>query len=206
MLEKYTLRKAGLWLFFLSILSLHLLCPDTVYGQRTGGEGDTLALDPGKSATIEDTSAHSPHKAALYSALLPGLGQIYNKKYWKVPIIYAGFGTLIYFINTNNRYYNDLKQGLIHANDSIPYQLKYFHYDLTPDQLQNGKDIYKRYRDLSIILTGGLYILQIIDATVDAYLFDWDVGEDITLRIEPAPITSPVMPSNSFGIRACLSF
>ena len=176
-------------------------------GRNNPRKGDTLAISAEESATVVDTLAHDPHKAALYSAILPGLGQIYNKKYWKVPIIYAGFGTLIYFIDHNNRYYKDLKQGLIHYGDTInPYTLKYFNFVLTEEQLKNGKDIYKRWRDLSIILTGGFYILQIIDATVDAYLFDWDVGEDISLRIEPAPVFSPGAPPNTFGLRACLSF
>ncbi|HYW97283.1 MAG TPA: DUF5683 domain-containing protein [Bacteroidales bacterium] len=200
---------AGKGFFSLAFLSIFLLLqlPARAQQETSGGEGDTLAISAEESATVVDSMAHDPHKAALYSALLPGLGQIYNKKYWKVPIIYVGFGTLVYFIDHNNRYYKDLKNGLIAANnDSINYTLKYFKYALSPEQMQNGKDIYKRWRDLSIILTGGFYVLQIIDATVDAYLFDWDVGEDISLHIEPGPVILPNGPPNTFGLRACLSF
>ena len=190
--------KLSVILFFLFVL---LFTASAQEGQIK--EGDTLRVSAQDSAVVIDSMAHNPHKAALYSAILPGLGQIYNKKYWKVPIVYAGFGTLIYFIDHNNRYYKDLKQGLIDYPD---YHLKYFDYQLTYEQIQNGKDVYKRWRDLSIILTGGFYVLQIIDATVDAYLFDWDVGEDITLRVEPAPFIIPVAPPNTFAIRACISF
>lgn len=174
------------------------------YSQGINEEGDTLIIDPGQTEPAPDTLGRDPKKAALYSAILPGLGQIYNQKYWKLPIVYAGFGTFIYFIDRNSRYYNDLRQKLIDPD----YELKYFEGDFTDDQLTRGKDLYKRWRDLSIIGTGAFYILQIIDATVDAYLFDWDVGEDISFRIEPAatPSINPAIPANSFGISACLSF
>jgi hypothetical protein len=166
------------------------------------GEGDTLIIDYGETA-IGDTLRHSPKKATIYSAVLPGLGQIYNKKYWKLPIIYVGFGTFAYFIDRNIRYYKDLRKGFLAFPE---HNLKYFNNDLTKDQIERGKDIYKRYRDLSYITTAGFYVLQIIDATVDAYLFDWSVSEDISLRIEPSAVYTASMPDNSFGIRACLSF
>ncbi|MFW5819715.1 MAG: DUF5683 domain-containing protein, partial [Bacteroidota bacterium] len=74
------------------------------------------------------------------------------------------------------------------------------------DQLTRGMELYKRWRDLSIIGTAGFYVLQIIDATVDAYLFDWDVGEDISIRIQPDSPAIPVTPYHSFGFTACISF
>ncbi len=205
MLRRSAFKPAGKIFFTFIFLSLLFYYPSQLWGQQPRDEGDTLAVQA-ENIKVVDTLAHNPRKAALYSAVLPGLGQIYNKKYWKPPIIYAGIGTLIYFIDHNNKYYKDLKQGLIHLNDTIPYNLKYFDFELSKDQLQSGKDLYKRWRDLSIILTGGLYVLQIIDATVDAYLFDWNVGEDISLRIEPSRIITPVPFQNSFGLRACLSF
>ncbi len=165
-------------------------------------EGDTLILNADEAIVVEDTLSRTPQKAALYSALLPGLGQIYNKKYWKLPIVYAGFGTFIYFIDRNSRYYNDLKQKIIDPE----YEMNYFQGNYTEDQLTRGMEMYKRWRDLSIIGTAGFYVLQIIDATVDAYLFDWDVGEDISLRIKPDSPAMPLMPYNSFGFTACLFF
>ncbi len=167
-------------------------------------EKDTLIIPSKPGITVSDTAERIPGKAALYSAVLPGLGQIYNRKYWKLPIVYAGFGTLVYFIDRNNRYYTDLKRGLIDPD----YDLIYYDFELTTDQLERGKDLYKRWRDLSIILTVGFYALQIIDATVDAYLFDWDVGEDISFQVEPSalPVYRPGNISHSFGLRACVSF
>jgi len=153
-----------------------------------------------------DSSYHNPQKAALMSALLPGLGQIYNKRVWKVPIVYAGFGTLAFFIHYNQKGYLLWKQAYI---DFPNYDLEY-DFPLTIDQIDRTKNSYKRYRDLSIIGTAGFYLLQIIDATVDAYLFNWDISEDLSLRIEPSIIQSPsflIAPSpNTFALRASVSF
>lgn len=153
-----------------------------------------------------DSAYQNPQKAALMSAILPGLGQIYNKKYWKVPIVYAGFGTLAFFFNYNRKGYNLWKQAYIDYPD---YNLDY-DFPLTLEQIERTKNSYKRYRDLTIIGTAGFYLLQIIDATVDAYLFDWDVSEDITLRIEPSIMQSPsplILPGTStFALRASLNF
>lgn len=184
--------------FFLILVFLFLL--PVLHAQ----EPDTLIVPSKPGIAVADTAERIPGKAALYSAVLPGLGQIYNRKYWKLPIVYAGFGTMVYFIDRNNRYYNDLKRGLIDPD----YDLIYYDFELTREQLERGKDIYKRWRDLSIILTVGFYALQIIDATVDAYLFDWDVGEDISLQLEPSslPLYGPKNISHSFGLRACVSF
>lgn len=166
-----------------------------------------ISAQPGNdipdTTAVADTIFKDPKKAALYSAILPGLGQFYNKKYWKVPIVYAGFGTLVYFIDRNSRYYNDLRQALIDFPD---YNSKYYSEDLTEDQLERGMEYYRRNRDLSYIGTAGFYLLQIIDASVDAHLFNWNVGEDITLRIEPSPPGNFYYASCPVGFRACLSF
>lgn len=194
------------WVLKIIVFLLILLPGSTsqLFAQVEEDDGDTLRIDEGVTEPAPDTMSKNPKRAALYSAVLPGLGQIYNEKYWKLPIVYVGFGTFIYFIDRNTRYYKDLKRKLINPD----YELKYFEGDFSEDQLTRGKDLYKRWRDLSIIGTGAFYILQIIDATVDAYLFDWDVGEDISLHLEPStqPIPNPVAPAHSFGISACLSF
>ena len=154
----------------------------------------------------QDSGYQNPQKAALLSAILPGLGQVYNKKYWKVPIVYVGFGTFAFFINYNRKNYLLFKQAHIDYPD---YHLDY-NFPLTIEQIDRAKDSFKRYRDLSIIGTAGFYILQIIDATVDAYLFDWDVTEELSLKIEPFIIQSPgqisAPPINTLALRASLSF
>ena len=153
-----------------------------------------------------DSAYQNPHTAALLSAILPGLGQVYNKKYWKVPIVYVGFATFAFFIDYNRKNYLLFKQAHI---DFPNYHLNY-DFPLSLEQIDRAKDSFKRYRDLSIIGTAGFYILQIIDATVDAYLFDWNVTEDLTLKIEPSLIQSPSQfytpTTNTFVLRASLSF
>jgi hypothetical protein len=142
-----------------------------------------------KPKTSDTTEYHSPKKAAIMSAVLPGLGQGYNKKYWKIPIIYAGFGTLIYFIHTNGTEYRNFRDAynIVSAGDSANYMNNSYvvRYNANLNQLQQGRNYYRRNLELSYILSGALYILQILDASVDANLYDFDVSDDITLRFEP---------------------
>jgi len=188
-------------LIFLLILA-GIVLGGKLFAQVENKQRDSLFVENQGDSIIVDTSYHDPRKAVVYSAILPGLGQIYNKKIWKAPIVYAGFGTFIYFIDRNQRYYFDLKSKLLDPD----YELKYFDGVYTDDQLKLGMDTYKRWRDLSIIGTFGFYVLQILDATVDAYLFDWDVDENISLKIEPASLPNPYLANYSLGIRASLSF
>lgn len=133
---------------------------------------------------------HLPHKATFYSAVLPGLGQAYNKKYWKIPIIYAGFTGLGYYAGYNNYIYKRYKNAYeiklkIDAGDStlvdpLPGP--------TTEATLKRREEWRRYRELTIIGIGLLYIAQIIDASVDAHLFDYDISEDLSLRIEPVYI------------------
>lgn len=147
---------------------------------------------------------HSPAKASLYSAALPGLGQIYNKKYWKIPIIYAGLGGLIYgFVYQNNqfewykeayiiRYYNDPNQieAFVSKNYSrfggktITDKIATYN-NFTSAFYQGGMDKHRRYRDMIVMGIGILYVLNIIDATVDAYLMDYDISKDLSIHLRP---------------------
>jgi hypothetical protein len=139
----------------------------------------------------QDTSlarVHSPRKASIYSAVLPGLGQAYNHKYWKIPIIYAGFGALAYFIGVNHSEYIKFKDAYIWnvSGDTTPppndYAVKY----QSADQLKSGRDYYLRNFELSCILTGAWYILNILDASVDAHLINYDINDNLALKLEPA--------------------
>jgi hypothetical protein len=164
---------------------------------------DTIIPESSQITEEKDTAYHDPRKAVIYSALLPGLGQIYNRKYWKLPIVYAGFGTLAYFIHFNGVRFNEFKQAY---KDFPDYKLDY-PYPLTREQIERGMNYHRRYRDLSILGTVGFYILQMIDASVDAHLFDWDVGEDISLHFSPSyQIPGSYTGANTFGLRACISF
>jgi hypothetical protein len=153
---------------------------------------------------------HSPKKTAFYSAVLPGLGQIYNKKYWKVPICYAALGTFVYFIDFNQTRYVRYKRALVLrlANDpNNPDEfLEQFNEKgiYTEAQLQSFKDFYRRNRDLSIMGLAGIYVLNIIDATVDGYLFDYDISPDLTMHITPNMDYS--YNSSNFGVLCTFRF
>ena len=122
----------------------------------------------------------SPKKAAIYSAVIPGAGQIYTKKYWKVPIIYGGLVTSAYFINDNNNQYKEYRDAALLSYETGEDQLGY-----TYSELIILKDHYKRNREISYFSFVGVYILNIIDASVNAHLFNFDVSDDISLNIRP---------------------
>jgi hypothetical protein len=151
----------------------------------------------------------SPKKASIYAALFPGLGQIYNKKYWKLPIVYGGYAGLIYVLGWNNNNYKDFFQGYrivvqySSAASLKPEERKFLDnliknpsisldnpstYTYISSQLKSGKDYYRRNRDLTIIGIAALHVLSIIDASVDANLFDFDISDDLSMRIEPIPV------------------
>jgi len=166
-----------------------------LYGQVL--EVDTTQIT---EVPVDSVQVHSPKKATIYSAILPGLGQAYNKKYWKIPLIYAGFGTIGYFIGWNNGFYSTYKQAYRDLSDKDPNTNSHLkieaskYYDLeNPTDSLNFKtglskqsEYYRRNRDLLIISMVGFYGLNIIDASVDAHLFDFDISEDLTLNWQPA--------------------
>ncbi|HLG34131.1 MAG TPA: DUF5683 domain-containing protein [Bacteroidia bacterium] len=130
------------------------------------------------------TKVHSPSRAVLYSAILPGAGQAYNKKYWKIPIIYAGIGVLVYAIDFNQNNYSTFKDAYIIRTDGDSTTTdEYPRY--TDDNLKTLFEYYRRNRDLSYILISTLYVLNILDAYVDAELFYFDVSDKLSLRTTP---------------------
>jgi hypothetical protein len=121
------------------------------------------------------------NKAALMSAILPGAGQVYNKKYWKVPVIYGGAFVLGYFIKTNNTEYKKFKEAIVERNDGDSTTVDdYPRY--TDEDLKARKDYYRRNRDLCYIFAGLLYTLNIIDAYVDSQLMNFDVSDNLSLH------------------------
>lgn len=159
--------------FTILLFCLFLLLGSTRSSLAQTGTADSLSL------------LHSPKKASIYSAILPGLGQAYNKKYWKIPVIYAGFATLGYFIVTNNNKYQDYKDAYIARIDDDPSTVDDYT-DIYSDQdLVTLKDFYRRNRDLAIIGAGVLYVLNILDASVDAHMFYFDVNDNLSMRITP---------------------
>jgi len=178
----------------------------------------TLTLKSGAQAVANDSIKTpvpvespkiSPKKASIYAALFPGLGQIYNRKYWKLPIVYGGYVGLIYIFGWNNNNYNDYAQAYrtiapYSGTADMPAADKQFltdfiknpsinldnpsHFSYAVTSLKGGKDFFRRNRDLTIIAIAALHILSIIDASVDANLFDFDISNDLTLKVQPARV------------------
>lgn len=135
------------------------------------------------SAPADNVEYHSPRKATLMSVALPGLGQIYNKKWWKVPIIYGGFAVAGYYLKDNLEQIDYYASAYRAATDDDP--LTNNPTDFSPEQLSDIVNQYKQWRDLSYIAIAAIYILNIVDANVDAHLFHFDVSEDISLEVRP---------------------
>lgn len=127
----------------------------------------------------------APAKAAFYSAILPGLGQAYNKKYWKIPLVYAGLGAGLYYYTWNNTKYHAFRDEYKKRLDGTSNMGDHPIYgNLTNDGLIRGQKFHQRNRDLSALITGVIYILNIIDANVDAHLMQFNVNDNLSIRPE----------------------
>jgi hypothetical protein len=146
------------------------------------GSSDSTSLNKNKKTE----RYHSPAKATWMSAALPGLGQIYNKRYWKPPIIYAGLAVSIYFLIDNQTKFIVARNSL-RAREGVPgfeVDAKYQSYSAT--QIQSDRDFYRTNRDYSIIGITAVYALNLVDAVVDAHLKSFDVGDDLSMRVKPS--------------------
>lgn len=145
----------------------------TVFSQEISDA--IVAKDTVKTKEINPLA---PSKAAFYSAILPGLGQAYNKKYWKIPIVYGAIGTSLYFYISNNKKYHKYrdayKQRLAGEKDEFGY--------LDDNRLIQAQRFYQRNRDLSLLISVGLYVLNIVDANVDAHLLQFNVSDKLSFQ------------------------
>ena len=141
------------------------------------------------SVVVDTVRKHSPKLATWMSVAVPGAGQFYNKSYWKIPVIYIAGGALVYSTIQNSNGYHEYKNAYnqLYEDKDNPMEGYEFY---TLDQLKSVKDQYRRYRDLSVIGLVLLYVLNIVDATVDGYFFDYDVSNDLSLRVEPSIMNS----------------
>lgn len=156
-------------------------------------------------------------KATTLACIFPGAGQIYNRSYWKVPFVVGGFASMIYCIDWNNRGYQRFKKAYALLADYDQHPELYpdgptdeFHGRYSADFIRNLRNNYRRNRDLCIIITGALYILQIVDAHVDAHLKDYDISDDLSMNLEPLVDYTyvPTLQSNRpvFGFNLSLKF
>ena len=167
------------------------------YAQKKLETAGLVIQDTLKKSAIDPLR---PAKAAFYSAILPGLGQAYNKRYWKIPIVYAALGTGVYAYTWNNKRYHSYrdayKQRLAGKPDEYPF--------LDDARLIQGQKVFQKNRDLSAIITVALYILNIVDANVDAHLQQFNVDDDLTIR--PNLQQNDLNYTNNFGIALTYQF
>lgn len=224
--------------------TLSVAVPDTteasvvIYADELDATNDSLQNEAARiivasqdtllPAGIKDVSVKrwvpNPKKAMWLAIVFPGGGQIYNRKYWKLPLFYGGFLGCIYAIRWNNTMYRDYSQAYIDITDDDPNTKSYVNF-LPPtydaeanrsrlqDLFQKKKDYYRRYRDLSIFSAIGVYLLSILDAYIDAELSSFDISRDLSMKVRPSVINghstalrgNPLI-SNSYGIQCSINF
>lgn len=212
--------------------------------KKTQSQGDTLATAIADSVLTEekdslktsltptlqkkrekrnwDTWRPNPKRAMWLAIVLPGAGQIYNRKYWKLPLVYGGFVGCIYAMQWNNMMFRDYSKAYQDIMDTDPTTQSYNQFlhlgtritDQNKEQYQSifksRKDRYRRWRDLSFFCLLGVYALSIVDAYVDASLSEFDISDDLTLRVEPAVMNTPLVGTSfkpsAIGLHCSLTF
>lgn len=190
--------------------------PDSTKAAKTSSQRSELRKQ--KLATFTP----DPDKVTWLGIVFPGGGQIYNHKYWKLPIVYGGFLGCAYALNWNNQMYSDYSQAYLDIMDDDPGTASYedflpprYNVEANRDYLErvfkNRKDNYRRQRDLSIFCFIGVYLISVIDAYVDAELSNFDISEDLTVQVRPSVIDNKhynATPRNtqSYGLQCSISF
>jgi hypothetical protein len=167
----------------------------------------------GNDSIVVKKKVHSPRKATIRSLIIPGWGQVYNKKYWKVPIVYGAIGFPAYLFTYNRKWYNKTKYALsIIANnrytgqnaadsiDKVDPQLRIFVEQKELGSLVNYRNEFRRDMDYAILFTILMWGLNVVDATVDGHLKGFDVGDELTLKIRPTVIPNTMTPGVSFVV------
>ena len=200
--------KKILFPFFLLLL-LQLICLHS-YGQQKNDSAVVSAPKDtdttGKNILKEDTALvrkHSPRAATWRSAVLPGWGQAYNKKYWKIPIVYAALGTTAATFFYNLKTYKQLRQAYIYLSDTIPSNdalIEPEFINLSPESIRSYRSSFRQNVDYSVLFFVLFWGLNIVDATVDAHLKSFDVSNDVTLKVKP------FFNLNTTGISLVFSF
>ena len=204
---------------------------DTIKAEATLTHNDSMALlatpdtaSLAQKAKKRDWATWRPNpKRALWLAIvIPGAGQIYNRKYWKLPIVYGGFVGCAYAMRWNNQMYRDYSQAYLDLMDNDPNTQSYNQFlhlgakiDETniaryKDLFKKRKDRFRRWRDLSFFCMVGVYALSVVDAYVDASLSEFDISDNLSLKVEPTIINNSAernpLKQNSLGLSCCLNF
>ena len=217
--------------------SIFAITPDSVFLNATDIDiiddivNDTILTSPAtlQSSPKEETRDWSswrpdPQRAMWLALAFPGGGQIYNRKYWKLPLVYGGFIGCIYALTWNNMMYKDYAQAYLDIMDDDPGTAsfnKFLHLgrQITPQNEERYKTIFKkrkdrfrRYRDMSFFVMLGIYAVSVIDAYVDAELSEFDISKDLSLRVAPGVISTPrsahdnPLQASSLGLSCQLNF
>ncbi|MEO7992185.1 MAG: DUF5683 domain-containing protein [Chryseolinea sp.] len=177
-------------------------------GKKIMSKDDSLITESRDTVMLKTYAGrYDPQRALLLAAVVPGLGQIYNKKYWKLPLVYGGFFAIGYAFNQYNGYYQHYKEELFYNlengfdadSDHRPGEFT------TTGTYRNAVDFYRNKRDLMVLLMGGMYILQIIDAHVDAHLKEFDLNPNLQVSIQPS-ISQNDLTGRQTGVSLILKF
>ncbi len=200
-------------------LSIDTLSVDTLaFAQDAGSfvlnKQDLLQVTP----RVRPHFAPKPQRALWLALLIPGAGQIYNRKYWKLPIVYGGVLGCLYAFTWNQQMYLDYSQAFLDIMDDDPNTKSYvemlpprYNVEANRERLQSlfkrKKDYYRRYRDLSAFCFAGVYLISVIDAYVDAQLSEFSISEDLSMRVVPAVLDNGIYNrSHSYGVGCALTF
>lgn len=214
--------------FLLTLLALFLLV------QTVSSQEETIEKEPKESDSLKTTLRKSgvilqdslfkkkkilnplaPSKAAFLSAVLPGLGQVYNKRYWKVPIVYGAIGGSIYAYTWNNDFYQRFRTAFKRRQagftDDEFYDLEGDNAvgadpDLDIDDLEGQQERFQRDRDLWLVVSIGLYAINIVDANVDAHLKQFNIDDDLSFDFEPFLDLNPVTNDPTYGMALTIKF
>ncbi|MFC2114276.1 DUF5683 domain-containing protein [Bacteroidota bacterium] len=185
---------SGISVVFFTFQICFFACSQTSYLQQN----ITDVIPAKDTSLIRADNMKSPKGVLLRSAAIPGWGQIANGQYWKLPIVYAGLGACVYMISINNGWYKDFKEAYILRTDDNDNTIDQFDPDFgwsdyrfgLSSQLQNLRDSYRRNLELSVIAFSGVYLLNILDAYISAHLRDFDMSEDLSIRIHSPSLLS----------------
>lgn len=187
------------FLFFIALI----ICQLTM-----GFDTDTTITKTSEKNKATDTASHkvhSPRKAAIFSAVLPGLGQAYNKKYWKIPIVYAALGTCAGFFFYNREEYFESRDAYRNKMDNNPLnddQIPEKYRPVDPESIRRYRNGVRQYVDYSVLAFVLCWGLNVVDAAVDAHLNSFELSENLTMKIQP--YSNPVARTN--GVQLMFNF
>lgn len=210
-------------IFFVFVLLISL----SAFGQKTDSipdkGADSIKTNLKKRGVVVQEASFekveinplAPSKAAFYSAVFPGLGQVYNKRYWKVPIVYGALGLSIYTYSINNTNYKSVRRAFksrlagFTSDEFYPLntgEIVVGSPRVSDTALQDAQERYQRDRDLALLVTIGLYVLNVIDANVDAHLKQYNVSDQLSMDVKPFLQLNEVTGSPNYGLAMQIKF